>query len=273
MAGRSATCPTGTRRTTRAAASPDGAGGDDRALVPRAVVGSTGRASAASANPSVPSRRAAVARTATAPPRPTIRPAVTICSSADGVPSRPTPTSSAPCIRSSSPIPTRRTSRPVMSGATASAARANPAACAMGGPRPAAPSPCWSNPTTAAAAARARLGGPADPRPAGRRLAVADGDPEQVHRRGRRPRRAPPCPSVAVTGSAMAGAAIMVTASPRTAVRASRAETATIAPTMTASATPARAGFMAWLVPAPGRWASGGSRTCRAASSGARPGR
>ena len=79
--------------------------------------------------------------TATVPRSPTVRPAVTSCSSGDGVPASPTLTSSAPVTRIASATPNRKTSAPRTIGATEMTASANPAALASVGPSGALPSP------------------------------------------------------------------------------------------------------------------------------------
>ena len=97
-------------------------------------------------------------------------------------------------------------------------------------------------------------------------------------RRGSPRRAAPPGRGAPASGSASTGEPMSTTARPRTAVRASREETATTVPATTARAiagqdrvhrrVPDR--VMASRVPGSGRSACGGCRRCRAASSAAR---
>src|SRR6185295_5464927 len=186
---------------------------------------------------------AAATITATAPPSPIVSSEITSCSPSVAGASSACRTSSAPWRSSSDPTPSRRTSRPVTSGAAASAPRANPAACASGGPRPAAPRPWLANPATAAAAAASASAGQPilDPSPTS---SPSPRSPTTMSRVAR---------SAAATrarigrgpghGVAMSGAASRTTRRPRSVPRGSRADTARTAPAMVTPAIPTRAGF------------------------------
>jgi hypothetical protein len=150
-------------------------------------------------------------------------------------------TRSAPLEQEDEPEPIRRMSRPVEDGQDRQAARANPAAAASAGPAQGAQAVADVS-DDGAAIARNALGRPPDERAAGPRGRTACRDPEQVAGQDRGDERAAR-PRGAAGGSARSGDATRATTRPRIAVRAFLAEPATTAPTMTASATPARAGF------------------------------
>ena len=145
--------------------------GDRRARRPgmcRSPAGrGAGRGSALSAKPSAPSWRAAMARTATAPPRPTMRRAVTIWARAVGVPSSPAPTSKAPCISRSSPMPMRSTSRPVTSGADREGREGESGRLGLGRPETGGPEAVLVEPDDGRSRRQGALGDPPDGRPAG----------------------------------------------------------------------------------------------------------
>ena len=193
-----------------------------------------------------------MARTATAPPRPTTRPAVTSCSSSVGVPPRPTRTSRAPWVNSSRPRPMpqdvaagderrdrqdrrARTRPPGRAPARGPAPRGRgsrsrdrrrgrdraPRRPSRGGTRPSAHSPSRTAIQSRYTGEDRRDDASCQCRRVGQRVGE-DGRPEEGDGK------------------------------PSRAARASRADTATTAPIVMASATPARAGFTGRPVPAPG---------------------
>ena len=237
-----------------------------------------GVASSSSRSRRRPSDRAAMARIATAPPSVATRPAVRSSSSASGVPPRPVRTSSAPLEQQAEADPDPQDVAAGDDRHDGERGQREPGRRRERRTGRRRPEPVAAVADDRRRRGEERVGRPADQRAAGPQPRSRASRPTGGSRRGSPPTRRAARPSDAGSGSARTGAPTIVTTRPRIAVRAFRADPATRAPTTTASATPARAGFTAARSlgrsePAPGRWASGGCRSRRAASSAATRGR
>ena len=174
-------------------------------------------------------------------------------------------------------MPTRRMSRPVTTGRTASAASANPAAAARSGPRGGRAEPLAAVADDRRAHRQERIGRPPDERPAGPHPMTARGHPQQVAGEDGRDETGGQGQRIG-QGIGQDRDADHDDDQPEDRGARVPGGPGDDGPDDDRERDP-REGrvhgtrLMGWSKPAPGMSASGGSRTCRAASSAARRGR